>query len=115
LQKYRSEVPSDMESLLSLPGVGRKTANVVLGTIFHVPGIIIDTHAGRLSRRMGLSRETDAEKVEKDLMLLLPKKEWTDFSHRLVYHGRAMCTARKPLCSKCMIRPYCVFGQINVE
>ena len=110
LQVHDGNVPGTMEELLALPGVGRKTANVVLGTVFHVPGIIVDTHAGRLSRRMGLTAQEDPGKVELDLMKLLPKREWTDFSHRLVFHGRAICNARKPRCDICRCRPCCVFG-----
>ena len=110
LQRHGGEVPGTMEALVALPGVGRKTANVVLGTCFGVPGIIVDTHAGRLSRRMGLTRQESPEAVEKELMKLLPKKDWTNFSHRLVAHGRAVCTARKPMCGICACRPYCEAG-----
>ncbi|HPJ21222.1 MAG TPA: endonuclease III, partial [Clostridia bacterium] len=99
------------EELLSLPGVGRKTANVVLGEIFHVPGIIVDTHAGRLSRRIGLSSNTDPVKVEEDLMKIIPRDKWTVFSHWLVSHGRAVCNARKPECERCTIKPFCNYGR----
>lgn len=114
LQAYGGEVPGTMEDLLSLPGVGRKTANVVLGTIFHVPGVIVDTHAGRLSRRMGLTGKTDPEQVEQELMQLLPREEWTDFSHRLVAHGRAVCDAKKPQCAVCIVRQHCDTGRLSV-
>ena len=110
LQRHGGVVPKTLDELVALPGVGRKTANVVLGTCFGVPGIIVDTHAGRLARRMGLTRQENPEAVEKDLMKLLPKKDWTDFSHRLVAHGRAVCTARKPRCDLCACRPYCEAG-----
>ena len=110
LQRHDGEVPGTLDALVALPGVGRKTANVVLGTCFGVPGIIVDTHAGRLSRRMGLTRQESPERVEQDLMKLLPRKGWTDFSHRLVAHGRAVCTARKPLCAQCLCRPWCETG-----
>ena len=110
LQRHEGEVPMTLEELVALPGVGRKTANVVLGTCFGVPGIIVDTHAGRLSRRMGLTRQESPELVERDLMKLLPRKDWTAFSHRLVAHGRAVCTARKPLCAQCLCRPWCETG-----
>lgn len=110
LQQHEGEVPKTLEELVALPGVGRKTANVVLGTCFGVPGIIVDTHAGRLSRRMGLTRQESPELVERDLMKLLPRKDWTLFSHRLVAHGRAVCTARKPLCAQCLCRPWCETG-----
>ena len=110
LQRHDGEVPHTLDALVALPGVGRKTANVVLGTCFGVPGIIVDTHAGRLARRMGLTRQESPEAVEKDLMKLLPRKDWTDFSHRLVAHGRAICTARKPRCDLCACRPFCEAG-----
>ncbi|MBN2882565.1 MAG: endonuclease III, partial [Clostridia bacterium] len=111
VKDFNGEVPGTMEELQSLPGVGRKTANVVLGEIFHVPGIIVDTHAGRLSRRIGLTKNTDPVKVEKDLMKLIPMEKWTQFSHWLVSHGRAVCNARKPDCENCTIKPYCEFGK----
>ena len=109
--EFDGEVPGTMEELLSLPGVGRKTANVVLGEIFHVPGIIVDTHAGRLSRRIGLSSNTDPVKVEMDLMEVIPRGKWTLFSHLLVSHGRAVCNSRKPDCENCRIKPFCDFGR----
>ena len=105
--KYRGQVPRTMDELLELPGIGRKTANVVLGNAYDVPGITVDTHVGRLSRRMGLTRETDANKVERDLMLIIPKKEWTMFSHRMIYHGRQVCYARKPNCEGCALAKVC--------
>lgn len=108
LEKHGGKVPRRMEPLVALPGVGRKTANVVLGTAFRLAsGIAVDTHVGRLSRRLGLSSETDPVKVERDLMEQLPKKEWIDFSHRMIYHGRAVCNARKPLCDVCSMRHFC--------
>lgn len=109
--RFNGEVPGTMEELLSLPGVGRKTANVVLGEIFHVPGIIVDTHAGRLSRRMGLTENTDPVKVERDLMKIVQKDLWTQFSHWLVSHGRAVCNSRKPDCCNCTVKPYCKYGR----
>jgi endonuclease III len=105
--KHDGEVPATLEALVQLPGVGRKTANVVLGNCFNVPGITVDTHVGRLSRRLGLSKHTDAEKVEQDLMGLLPAKDWTMFSHRMIYHGRQVCNARKPLCHACALEASC--------
>jgi endonuclease-3 len=96
-----------MEKLVHLPGIGRKTANVLLGNAFGVPGITVDTHVGRLSRRMGLTKETDPEKVEQDLMQLIPKKEWTMFSHRMIFHGRQVCFARKPNCAGCTLSKVC--------
>jgi len=108
LELHGGKVPRHMEQLIALPGVGRKTANVVLGTAYGLAmGITVDTHVGRLSRRLGITQETDPVKVERDLMELLPKKEWIDFSHRMIYHGRAVCNARKPLCDDCSMRQIC--------
>jgi endonuclease-3 len=108
IEQHRGKVPRNLEQLTALPGVGRKTANVVLGTAYGLAmGVVVDTHVGRLSRRLGLTRETDPVKVERELMKQLPKKEWIDFSHRMIYHGRAVCNARKPLCDACSMRPIC--------
>ncbi len=107
LERHGGEVPRTMEDLVQLPGVGRKTANVILGNAFDVPGITVDTHVGRLSRRLGLTAATDPEKVEEDLMELLPKKEWTMFSHRMIFHGRQVCFARKPNCAGCTLAKFC--------
>lgn len=105
---YDGEVPKDLETLVALPGVGRKTANVVLGTAYGIPsGIVVDTHVGRLTRRMGLTDKGDAVKVERELMEVVPKKEWIDFSHRLIHHGRAVCAARKPKCEGCHFLKFC--------
>ena len=108
LDRYGGEVPADMESLVQLPGVGRKTANVVLGTAFRqTTGVVVDTHVTRLSRRLGLTSETNAEKIEADLMAVLPRKEWIDFSHRMIQHGRRVCQARKPHCEQCSMLSFC--------
>jgi endonuclease-3 len=108
LEEFGGEVPNSMEALLSLPGVARKTANVVLGTAFDTAaGVVVDTHVLRLSRRLGLTREEHPEKVERDLMRLLPATEWIDFSHRLIQHGRRVCAARKPACGKCTLERLC--------
>ena len=97
-----------MEALTALPGVGRKTANVVLSNAFKKPvGIVVDTHVTRVSGRLGLTSNTDAVKIEEDLMKLIPQKEWTAFSHRLIAHGRAVCVARKPLCAECALNDVC--------
>ncbi|HEV8058932.1 MAG TPA: endonuclease III, partial [Gemmataceae bacterium] len=106
-EHHGGSVPSVLAELVELPGVGRKTANVVLGNCFETPGITVDTHVGRLSRRLGLSAHTDPVKVEKDLMSSLPAKEWTMFSHRMIFHGRQVCFARKPACSKCALLKIC--------
>lgn len=110
IQEHDGKVPGTMEELLKLPGVGRKTANLVLGDIFGVPGIVVDTHAKRLANRMGLTRNEDPEKIEYDLMKVVPREFWSRFCHQLVYHGRAVCNARKPNCEMCTIREYCDHG-----
>ncbi len=106
LEKYKGEVPGNMESLLTLPGVGRKTANVVLGAAFGIPGMVVDTHVARISKRLGLTQHTDPAKIESDLMAVIPKKDWNDFSLWLIYLGRAICKARKP------DRPSCPLGEL---
>jgi endonuclease-3 len=107
VERHGGAVPDRMEELIQLPGVGRKTANVLLGTAFGTPGITVDTHVGRLSRRLGLTRAPDPVKVEDDLMGLLPPREWTLFSHRLILHGRQVCSARKPDCAACGLAALC--------
>ena len=112
--KHDGEVPRNLPELVSLPGVGRKTANVVLGTAFGIPsGVVVDTHVGRLTRRLGLTEKVDPEKVEEEMMEILPQKEWIDFSHRLIHHGRAICVARRPKCESCNFLKFC--PQIGVE
>jgi endonuclease-3 len=96
-----------MEELTTLAGVGRKTANVIRGHAFDIPGIAVDTHCRRLSRRLGLTHEQDPTKIERDLGKILPPAEWTGFSHRLIIHGRRVCYARKPACSKCALSSLC--------
>jgi endonuclease-3 len=108
VQVYGGEVPRTLEELTTLPGVARKTANVVLGTAFGIPsGVVVDTHVKRIAGRLGLTTQTDPEKVERDLMALLPREEWIDFSHRVIWHGRRLCKARKPLCEECALAPLC--------
>ena len=108
MTNYGGEVPHTMEDLLTLPGVGRKTASVVLGNAFGiVEGIVVDTHVGRLARRLGWTTNKDPEKVEQDLMRIIPRKDWLDLSHMLIYHGRAICIARKPLCGQCALVHLC--------
>ena len=113
-EEYGGEVPDHMEDLVQLPGIGRKTANVVLGTAFGVPGITVDTHVQRLSGRLGLTEKTDPVKIELDLVELLPQKEWTFASHALIYHGRRVCKARKPLCRECGLLPDCPWPDKNL-
>jgi endonuclease III len=107
LRDHGGEVPRTLEELIKLPGVGRKTANVILGDAFQTPGITVDTHVGRLARRLGLSRHTNPVKVERDLNRLIPQPEWTHFSHRLILHGRAICSARKARCEACPLADLC--------
>jgi endonuclease-3 len=104
---HGGKVPGTLEELVELPGVGRKTANVILGNSFGVPGITVDTHVGRVSRRLGLTHQVDPVKVEHDLMDLIPRKEWTMFSHRMIFHGRQVCHARRPRCQDCMLAKLC--------
>ena len=105
---YDGEVPRTMVDLLTLPGVARKTANVVLGNAFGiVEGFVVDTHVGRLARRFGWTSNEDPVKVEQDLMRLVPQKDWLDLSHMMIYHGRAICLARKPLCEQCTLARLC--------
>ena len=107
IEQHNGEVPNTLDELVQLPGVGRKTANVVLGNGFGIPGITVDTHVGRLSRRMGFTKHTDAVKVEHDLMAIWPEDDWTLFSHRMIFHGRNVCSARKPDCENCTLLDVC--------
>lgn len=111
-ERFDGEVPGRLEALVTLPGVGRKTANVVLGDAFGVPGITVDTHLGRLARRFGWTSETDPEKVERVLMGLFPRKDWTLMSHRVIWHGRRRCHAKRPACGACPVARWCPsFGE----
>lgn len=114
VESHEGEVPQDLDALVELAGVGRKTANVVLGTAFGIPtGVVVDTHVGRLSRRLGLTEKKDAVQAERDLMAILPKKQWIDYSHRMIYHGREVCKARKPQCENCTFEKFC--PQVGVD
>ena len=114
VDRFGGEVPADLDDLVELPGVGRKTANVVLGTAFRLAtGVVVDTHVTRVSRRLGLTKHTDPEKIEQDLMSLILRKEWIDFSHRVIHHGRQICVARKPRCEICPLDDLC--PKIGVE
>jgi len=105
---YDGKVPRDLEQLVRLPGVGRKTANVVLGTAFGIPaGVVVDTHVGRISRRLGLTAADDPVKVERDLMRVVKQDDWIMFAHRLIHHGRRVCKARKPACDRCCLQRWC--------
>ncbi|HTS19479.1 MAG TPA: endonuclease III [Verrucomicrobiae bacterium] len=106
--KHQGKVPQTLDELVQLDGIGRKTANVVLGVAYHMAeGIVVDTHVSRLSRRMGLTRQTTPEKIEQVLMTIVPRADWIDFSHLLIWHGRNRCTARKPDCIQCEVADVC--------
>jgi endonuclease-3 len=108
MERHGGEVPRSLDELVRLPGVGRKTANVVLGSAFGEPsGVVVDTHVGRLARRLGLTRHADAVKAERDLVAVLPRDEWIAFSHRLIEHGRTVCAARRPRCEGCVLADLC--------
>jgi len=108
VEDHGGEVPRTMDELVALPGVGRKTANVVLGNAFSIDeGVVVDTHVRRLSNRLGFTTENDPEKIERDLMQAVPKKDWTVFSHLLILHGRNVCKARKPACGDCVVNDLC--------
>jgi len=118
LTDFQGEVPSTLEELITLPGVGRKTANVVLGHAFDIPGITVDTHFGRLSRRFGWTSEKDPVKVEHIVGALIPQAEWTNLSQRMIWHGRRICHSRKPACGVCPVAKVCPsvgIGEMNVE
>lgn len=107
-EEFGGQVPQTMEAMLTLPGVARKTANVVLGSAFGIPtGIVVDTHVLRLAQRLGLTEQKDREKVERDLMAIIPQSEWISFSHRLIQHGRRVCKARRPNCPECVLAEVC--------
>ena len=106
-ERFKGQVPNRLEDLVTLPGVGRKTANVILGNAYDTPGLTVDTHMIRLNRRLGLTRNTDPVKIERDLMTIVPQKIWTLYSHLIIHHGRARCAARKPDCAGCEIRELC--------
>jgi endonuclease-3 len=105
--KHGGEAPGTLDELVPLPGVGRKTANVVLGNAFGVPGMVVDTHVARLARRLGLTRHENAEKIEQDLMTLVPAQEWVALGHRLIAHGRQVCIAQRPRCERCALAEFC--------
>ncbi len=108
VERHGGEVPRTLDDLVRLPGVGRKTANVVLGTAFGIAsGVVVDTHVGRISRRLGLTRATDAVRAERDLIRVLPQEHWITFSHRLIEHGRGICDARRPACESCPLAELC--------
>ncbi|HET6462985.1 MAG TPA: endonuclease III, partial [Candidatus Krumholzibacteria bacterium] len=107
IEKFGGKMPRTMDDLVSLPGVGRKTANVILGNVYKVPGIVVDTHMLRIAKRLGFTVQTDAEKVERDIMAIFPESVWINFSHLIPWHGRRCCTARAPQCETCPVAPDC--------
>lgn len=111
ITQHEGNVPSDWESLLALPGVGRKTAHVIRGVWFRLPAMVVDTHVGRIVQRLGLTRETAPEKIEAALRLLLPEASWTKFGHQIIAHGRTICIARKPRCPICPLAALCQFAK----
>jgi len=113
-EEFNDQVPQSIDELLKLPGVARKTANVVLGNAFGIAsGIVVDTHVSRLSKRLGLTNNRQPEKIERDLVAIVPKSDWIDFSHLLIYHGRKICRARKPLCESCVVEKYCPSSRVK--
>ncbi len=116
VEKHGGKVPQTMEDLVQLPGVGRKTANCVLGGAFGIAsGVVVDTHVRRLAQRIGLSKQEDPEKIEQDLMKIVPKKDWIDFGNILIWHGRGICQARKPNCPECIINELCPSAEIFMK
>ncbi len=111
LDEHDGEVPRTLDELVGLAGVGRKTANVILGTCFDTPGVVVDTHCGRIARRLGFTKKEDPTKVEFDLMKIWPHEYWSLFSHFMVFHGRAVCESRSPKCSECTLRELCPFPE----
>ena len=107
LEEYKGVVPSEIDQLVRLPGVGRKTANVIRGNIYDIPSIVVDTHVGRISRKLGLTKNEDPEKVEHDLERVLPKEHWILWNIQIIAHGRSICTARKPDCENCFLKEHC--------
>ena len=111
LLEYHGEVPNDIDALTSLAGVGRKTANVIRGNIYHEPSIVVDTHVKRISKKLGFTKEEDPEKIEYDLMRILPKEHWILYNIQIIAHGRSICSARNPQCSQCFLKDLCVVGR----
>jgi len=108
--KFAGQVPASLDDLVKLPGIGRKTANVILGNTFGIPGLVVDTHVSRVAQRLGLTHQKDPVKIEFDLMPLVPRDRWIKFSHQMIAHGRGICAAKKPDCRHCPLRPYCDYG-----
>ncbi len=111
ITRFKGEVPRELSDLVSLPGVGRKTANVIRGNIFHEPSVVVDTHVKRISRKLGLTKEEDPEKIEYDLMKVLPKEQWILYNIQIITHGRTICKAQNPNCALCPLNPVCPSGK----
>jgi endonuclease-3 len=111
IERFGGEIPQSIEELTSLPGIGRKTANVVLGNAFGIPGMVVDTHVKRISRRLGLTQNISPEKIEKDLCALIPAEQWTQTAHLFIFHGRRTCAARKPGCGRCVVVDLCEWNE----
>ncbi len=111
VREHGGRVPDSMDELVKLAGIGRKTANVVLGNAYDTPGVVVDTHVGRVAQRLGLTENKDAVKIEYDLMELFPKNSWTMLSHQFIQHGRKICASRSPKCGECPLLKYCDYGQ----
>lgn len=114
LEQHGGQVPKDIEKLVKLQGVGRKTANVIRGNIYDIPSIVVDTHVKRISKKLGFTENTDPVKIEYDLMEILPKEHWIRYNTQVIAHGRAICTARSPKCERCFLLPYCKTGLENM-
>lgn len=115
VERHGGRVPDTMDELTALPGVGRKTANVVLGMAFETPGMVVDTHVKRIAGRLGMTAKKDPDRIERDLMEIIPHDRWTLFSSQLILHGRNLCTARKPKCGECFLLPMCPHGKREVQ
>jgi endonuclease III len=109
-ERFNGKVPADLDTLVQLPGIGRKTANVILGNAYKIPGIVVDTHVSRVAQRLGLTSQKDPDKIEQDLMVLISRERWINFSHQLIQHGRQLCQAKKPKTEVCPLRPFCDYA-----
>jgi endonuclease III len=112
-ERFNGNIPADLDALVQLPGIGRKTANVILGNAYQIPGIVVDTHVSRVTQRLGLTSQKDPDKIEQDLMVLIPRERWITFSHQLIQHGRQLCQARKPKTEVCPLRSYCDYAVLG--
>jgi endonuclease III len=109
-ERFDGKIPAHLDVLVKLPGIGRKTANVILGNAYQIPGIVVDTHVSRVTQRLGLTSQKDPDKIEQDLMVIIPRERWITFSHQMIQHGRRLCQAKKPKTEVCPLRPYCDYA-----